>query len=397
MARICVVRQFYFPQDPRVRREVTALLEAGHEVDVLCLRRPGEPIRERRGPLRIRRIPVEHHRGGAAAYFLLYGAFLAAATALVGLLHLRRRYDVVQVNSIPDTLVFSALVPRLLGARVVLDLHECMPEFFMTKFGVDAGHRGVRLLGAAEQASIRFAHAALTCTDEQRQVFVARGARRPITVVLNASDEELFDPARYPAATRAPGDFTIVCHGTIELHYGQDTLVRAVALLKDAIPELRAEIYGEGTYREELSRLVEELGVSDRVRLSEGWVPYEELVPALASAAAGLVAMKRDPFRDLTHTNKMYDYIVLRTPTLMSRTRSVEAYFDEGSFAWFIADDPADLARAIRALHADRELGPRLARHAAQVAEPYRWRHQRRHYVDAIESVLPAPAATAVA
>lgn len=395
MARICVVRQFYFPQDPRVRREVAALLDAGHEVDVLCLRRPGEPIRERRGPLRIRRIPVQHRKGGAGAYLLLYGAFLAAATALVGLMHLRRRYDVVQVNTLPDTLVFSALVPKLLGARVVLDLHECMPEFFMTKFGVDEGHRAVRLLGVTEQASIRFAHAALTCTQEQRDTFVSRGAERPITVVLNASDEELFDPAQYPPSARAPGDFTIVCHGTIELHYGQDTLVRAIALLKDALPDLRAEIYGEGTFREELRRLIDELGVSDRVRLSEGWVTYEELVPALASAAAGLVAMKRDAFRDLTHTNKMYDYIVLRTPTLMSRTRSVEAYFDEDSFAWFAAGDAEDLARAIRAMHADRELGPRLARHAAEVAEPYRWHHQRRLYVDAVESLIAAPAPAA--
>ena len=49
----------------------------------------------------------------------------------------------------PDALVFAAAVPRLLGARVVLDLHECMPEFFSVKFGVPMEHPVVRLLVAA--------------------------------------------------------------------------------------------------------------------------------------------------------------------------------------------------------------------------------------------------------
>ena len=37
--------------------------------------------------------------------------------------------DVVQIHSLPDTHVFIGLVPKLLGAKVVLDLLETMPEF----------------------------------------------------------------------------------------------------------------------------------------------------------------------------------------------------------------------------------------------------------------------------
>ena len=54
---------------------------------------------------------------------------------MAAFLHLRRRYDVVQAHTIPDTVVFASIVPKLFGARVMLDLHECMPEFFSTKFG----------------------------------------------------------------------------------------------------------------------------------------------------------------------------------------------------------------------------------------------------------------------
>src|SRR3712207_5718329 len=152
MARVCVLRQGWFPLDPRVRREVDALLDAGHEVDVVCLRHADDPLRERDGRLRILRLPFPQSKGGALRYLLQYGLFFVLAAFFATALHLRRRYDVVQVNTLPDPLVFAALVPRLLGARVMLDLHECMPEFFATKFGTTLRHPLVRLVAAAEQA-----------------------------------------------------------------------------------------------------------------------------------------------------------------------------------------------------------------------------------------------------
>ena len=123
MARVCVVRQYYYPLDIRVRREVEALLAAGHEVDVVCLQGPEQPVSERDGRLRVRRLPLRHRRGGGAVgYVSRYGSFLLLAAAVVLALHLRRRYAVVQVHSLPDPLVAVGLLPRLLGARVLLDL-----------------------------------------------------------------------------------------------------------------------------------------------------------------------------------------------------------------------------------------------------------------------------------
>src|SRR5688572_7513453 len=189
--RVAVVRQGYLEIDPRVQREVHALLQAGHEVDVIALRDEGRPRIERRGGLTVRRLPLPRRRGGAVAYLADYALFFLAASTLLTFLHLRRRYDIVQVHSLPDPLVFAALVPKLTGARVILDLHECMPEFFGTKFGVGLDHPGVRAVAAAEQASIRFADAAITCTAQMREAFVERGAEpEKIGLVHNTAEED---------------------------------------------------------------------------------------------------------------------------------------------------------------------------------------------------------------
>ncbi len=376
LARICIIREGDYPWDPRVRNEVEALVAANHAVDVICLRRPGQPARE------------------WAQYLIQYALFLIAAGTLVSGRHLRRRYDLIQVNSMPDTLVFAALIPKLLGARVLFDLHECMPEFVASKFRVPLNHRAVRLVGFGEQASIRFADFAITPTAQQRDAFVGRGADpAKIAVIMNTHGLMHRAPAAstpLPCPLPNAGEettFLLVCHGTIEERYGLDTLVRATALLRHEIPELRVAIYGDGSYRPTIASLIERLGLSDRVFLSQGFVPFDELLAAIARAQAGVVAMKRDAFRDLTLCNKMFDFIGMGKAAIVSRTRSVEEYFGDSCFEMFTADDPQDLARAIRRLHADPSRRQALAGRARSVSDHYAWPGQRRAYQAIVDSL----------
>jgi glycosyltransferase involved in cell wall biosynthesis len=390
MARICVIRQGYYTLDPRVRREVQALTTAGHQVDVITLRRPGERGLDQEGDVTVHRVWLPGGRRGQFWYLVQYGLFFVIAAAMAAWLHLRRRFDLVQVNSMPDSLVFAAFIPRLLGARVLLDLQECMPEFYMVKFGTEAGHPLVRLVAWVEQAAIRFADAAITCTDQMAGALFSRGAARDkVAVIVNGSDEDIFDPTHAEAAPRAE-EFRLISHGTLEYRYGLDTIVRAVALLRDEIPGLRLDLIGEGTALEELRSLVQELGVEDRVFVPGHFVPMADLVQAIAAADAGVVAIRRDAFRDLTLCNKMFDFIAMRKPAIVSRTHSVDVYFGDSCFAMFTDGDAQDLARAIRDVHRDPDLRDRLIRQSTTTAEPYRWPAQRERYLQIVQALIEA-------
>jgi len=393
MAKICVIRQSVYPYDARLTREIKALLAAGHEVDLICLQWGDEPPREERAErLRVYRLPIRKRHGGKLRYLFEYAAFFIASALLVAALHLRHRYDVVQVNTLPDSLVFAAAIPRLLGARVLLDLHECMPEFFALKYGLSPAHRAIKLLAWWEQASIRFADAAVTCTEPMRERFLERGAApEKIGVVLNSFDDERFNLRRRSGAQRADGNFVLVCHGTIDYMYGLDLVVRAVAALRDRIPGLELRIYGDGPGRAEVQSLARELDVAKNVRFSPGWLPLDELLPRILEADAGVVAIRRDGCFDLTHSNKMYDLIALRKPIVMSRTRAVEAYFDEDCFQLFESGSEHDLARAIYELYAHPDIGRRIVARAARVGEPYRWVHQAKAYLAIMDRLVPGP------
>ena len=389
MSRVCVIRQFYFPDDPRVRNQVRALAAEGHDVDVICLRRSGQPRFEQAGRVTIRRLPLSHQRGGKLRYLAAYSAFFALAALWTTALHLRRGYGVIVTHSLPDTLVFTTIVPKLMGAKIVLDLHECMPEFFATKFGVTERHPAVKVIAWLEQASIRMSDFAITCNEPMRRVFLDRGADPyRIGVVMNSADETIFRAGAVVAAQgREPGRFTIVSHGTIEDRYGLDTAVRAIALLRDEIPGLRLQIFGEGPQELELRLLARRLGVEDRIWFG-GYVPRDDLLRAIEAADAGLVATKRDAFRDLTHCLKMFEFVSMQKPVICSRIPAVEACFDEESFLYFAAGDERDLARAIKRLQSEPDMSERLVVRATIANEPFRWRRQREIYLSLMKPML---------
>jgi glycosyltransferase involved in cell wall biosynthesis len=205
---------------------------------------------------------------------------------------------------------------------------------------------------------------------------------------MDGSDETVFDPTRFPQRERSADKFVLVSHGTIEPQYGLDTAIRAVSLLASAMPSLELQIIGNGSQLPELQTLASELGVSDRVVFSRGFVPIDELVASLATADVGVVAMKQDRFRDLTLAGKMFDYIAMGIPMVVSATRSVAETFPAGCFESFASDDPSDLARAIKRLHQDPQIAMSFAKRVRESAAPYSWPVQRRRYLDAVGTLL---------
>jgi glycosyltransferase involved in cell wall biosynthesis len=374
-----------------VARELSELIAAGHELDVICLQDVGQPILEKGEGTRYWRVPLRHSQGRAAArYVLEYATFFVVTTILLCILQIFRRYRLVQVNSLPDILVLAAVVPRVLGARILLDLQECMPEFLATKFGLHPGHPAVRALERMEQLSIRFAHHVITPTESMRRTFIARGADPgKITVIMDGSDDRVF--ATPPDLLERPNDsngFTLVTHGTLEEHYGLDTVVTAIVHLRGEIPGIRLQVYGTGSYLPTLRRLTGDLGAEDLVSFSNGFVPFPELVRGIAGADVGVIALRRDPFRDVALPGKIFDFILLHKPVISSRTSSVEEIFGPECVELFESGDALDLARAIRTLYLDPGRRERMTRLAEAKAEPLQWSRQRLLYRGVLDQLL---------
>ncbi|HEY1918971.1 MAG TPA: glycosyltransferase family 4 protein [Streptosporangiaceae bacterium] len=371
-----------------VQREAEALAGAGFDVDVICMRYPGRPARDVVNGVSIISLPLWWHRGGRLRYVADYGLFFVLAAGTLALRHIRRPYTVVQVNSMPDFLVFAAAVPKLLGSSVVAYLHEPMPELAETLYGPG---RTSRSLARVEQAALRFADHSVTVTDQLKRRYVERGARADrISVVLNCPDPPtLLAGWTPPEQARGPGSaagFVAVCHGTIEDRYGQDTIIEAAALLRDELPDLRIVLTGRGSMTDEMIRDIARRGLDTSVTF-EGWVSRERLNDILACADVGIVAQKASPYSHLVHTNKMVDYWIFGLPVIASRLRAVSEAYGEQVIEYYEPGDAAALAAAIRRLHDDPGRRAELARNGRIAEADNGWGSQRAVYLGVFDAL----------
>ena len=110
MKSICLVVQSYYHIDPRVRRKAEALVAAGYSVDVLALRAPdGERCYTLNG-VDVRTISLGKKRGSLARYIFEYVAFFLWTFVRVPLQMRKRRYAVIDVNTLPDFLIFAPVI-----------------------------------------------------------------------------------------------------------------------------------------------------------------------------------------------------------------------------------------------------------------------------------------------
>jgi glycosyltransferase involved in cell wall biosynthesis len=118
-------------------------------------------------------------------------------------------------------------------------------------------------------------------------------------------------------------------------------------------------------------------------------------VAAIARADAGVVALRRDRFRDVSLAGKMFDYIAMGKPVVSSRTRSVEETFGPSSVELFESGDAADLARALRRLYRSPQRRTELAARAREVAAAYQWSRQREIYRGVVDGLITSRAGRA--
>ncbi|MGZ4383669.1 MAG: glycosyltransferase family 4 protein [Gaiellaceae bacterium] len=384
-----VVHARYPRAETRVERQAHAAREAGFEVDVVCVGGPEEPARECGDDgVRIFRLPVGRTRGASALTAVReYLGFTLLASRRVAGLHRQSRYGVIQIHNPPDFLVLAGLVPRLRGARLVLDIHDFAPELFALRFAGRRWSRSAeRLLWRIERLATRMVDAVVTVHEPYRRLLVDRGVPpERITVVLNSPEERLL-PSPHPADVSEGA--RIVYHGTLTEHYGLATLIDAAPRILDRLPQACIEIYGEGDALEQLRAQARRLGVEERVRFSGEFLPNDEVLQRVRGASVGVVANLAVARNQAAVPTKLFEYAAMEIPVACSDLQAVHEYFDDSELAFFPAGDPDALADAVIRLVEDADAAAAQAARARGRYESYRWGVAARGYVALLDSLV---------
>lgn len=378
--------------DGRVLRHAGALGDAGHEVILLGVIGPNDeavPLPEfhRFGGGRVRAYRLDRRRTGLLprATWLLSAARRHLAGRLVALLGPQAplaelmvapcavelallgawfQPDLYHANDL-DTLVPAAWAAQLQRRPYIYDAHELYPEESPLLGPVERQARR-----RVEQKLAGAAKAVITVNDLLADELARRYAVARPVVVRNVPSLVALPPRPVAAPDAA---LRLLLHGSwVGLEQpGVDAALQAVAQL----PQVRLTLRGGVRSPSALQRRLIELGISERVMLKPRLPGADALVQAAITEQhdVGLSVHLPDCLsRRLATSSKVFEYLMAGLIVVAADQEGSRHILDESCAEFFRPGDPADLARVLAGLAADR---PRL-RQAQQMAR----RHAEREF-----------------
>jgi glycosyltransferase involved in cell wall biosynthesis len=347
--RICLVYDCLYPHtvggaERWFRNLSQRLAEEGHEVTYLTLRQwdageepdvPGVRVVSV-GPR------MELYTGGRRRILppLVFGLGV-----LAHLLRHGRRYDVVHTISFPYfSLLAAGLVRPLAGFRLVVDWFEVWTrEYWREYLGPLGGRVGLRV----QTLCVRVPQRAFCFSRLHARRLHEEGFCGEVAIL-----EGLFEGA--PAEAPRPAERVVVFAGRHIPEKNPVAVVHAVAKARETIPDLRAEIYGDGPERPKVLAAIAELGLEGVVE-APGFVDGAVVEDALGRALCLVLPSRREGYGLV-----VLETISRGTPVVLVQGEDNAAveFVVEGENG-FVAPGagPGDLAPAILSAYG---LGPKL-------------------------------------
>ncbi|MBS1841108.1 MAG: glycosyltransferase family 4 protein [Acidobacteria bacterium] len=379
--RVAMVTFSAYPFDPRPRRAIDALISEGASVDLICLGGDGQASHETLPGITVTRIPLKHIRRGKWNYAFRYSAFIFISMALFALRTTRKRYDLVHVHNMPDVLVASSIIPKWFGAKVVLDLHDPMPELMTTIFNAAPDGGSVKLLKRLEKWSIARAHLVVTVNLACKHIFSRRSCGpEKIAVVMNSPDTRIFPykPVDETVSADKNGKpFVIMYHGSLVERNGLEVAIDALAQIQKSEPNAILHVFGGRTeFLDRMMNKVRELGLENRVTYF-GPKNLEHLYSEIDKCDIGVIPNHRNPFTDINTPTRIFEYLARGKAVIAPSTSGIVDYFSADSLIFFEAGDANDLAKQIEFAAGNPEKALEIARRGQLIYKEHTWEMER--------------------
>lgn len=196
------------------------------------------------------------------------------------------RYDVVHTASFPFfSLLAAAAVRRRGGYRLVVDWHELWTRAYWQEYlGPLAGWAGWRV----QRLCLRVPQDAFCFSRLVERRLRAEGVRGEVTVL-----EGQFEGAAL--AIPLPAEPVVVFAGRHVPEKNPVAVVHAVAKAREGIPELRAQIFGDGPERPRVLAAIAQHGL-EKIVEAPGFVDGARVEEAIARALCLLLPSRREGY-----------------------------------------------------------------------------------------------------
>lgn len=372
--KICCVSFWSYPINPRMRRELGVYVKEGYDVDIICPALPKEHVYKDEPGISVYRTLIQRKRGGIKRYIFEYLAFCLLAFFYVSIFYVRRRYKVMHVFCMPEMLVFSALIPKLFGSKIVMDIQDPTREVFIAKFGLSHPFI-IWVIEVVEKITCRLANVILIPNTGFLKIYRQRKiATDKFEIIMNSADEGVFKPLDYKG--NDDGHYVLAFYGQITERSGIGFAVRSLQNLAGRIPGIQLKIVGEGEDWDKIEALIDSLGVGPSVQAEKRYLVGQKLMNFIADADVCIVPNPRNPLTEINFPTRVFESVIMGIPVVAARFGGIEDYLRENSIVFYEPENEDDFVETIVTLHGDPDARWRMIQSAREDLEEHRWENE---------------------
>ncbi len=398
--RICMLTHSVYARDVRIRRYAEYLSDEGHSVDIICMASESNELQSTVPAIRVYPIPMKRNRKEGIRLAINWLISLFYMFLYVSALDLKKKYDLVHVHNMPDFLIFAALIPKLRGTPILLNVHDPMPEIAQSKLGLSPDHFLIRVQNIIEKVCAWFADIIITASPAFKTILVMRGVpENKIYVIMNAADPRFFSlPGPPKRDRRNHRSFTLLYVGTVARRYGLEVALKALPKLRREIPEIRLEVYpkirNEGKALDECIELAIELDVNDIFIVNDP-APLELMPTIMREADIGIYPAFKDCHMDIALSLKIPEMIGVGLPIVASRLSVLEELYGEEAIAFVDPGSVDSFADKIMELYRNPDALNSLSKHAVAKSQVLTWDSQYSIYLGILRKIFGRPVSRA--
>ncbi|MDD4496918.1 MAG: glycosyltransferase family 4 protein [Methanosarcinaceae archaeon] len=375
--KICMILpDHYYPPDIRVENEAKSLLEAGHEVHLVCPNRVGGLNDEIVEGVQVHRLPQvpEKYRNHEFLWnvpFPFNPIWIKKIKEIVR----KHKIEIFHVHDLP-LVTLCIVLGKMFKIPVIFDMHENWPVA-MKFWGYGKFYLPAKIL---ERFSIRYADHVIVVVDEQKERLMKLGVPyERISVIMNTVNLEMFNEERVipelvsELKSKYADDFIVSYIGGFGEHRGIETLIEAMPDVVRQVPNVRLLLVGDGKIREKLENLSKKLNVQNHV-IYTGWVDVEKVPTYISESDVCVIPHLVNEHIETTIPHKLFQYMAMEKPIISTDARPLKRIIESEKCGLVIpSGDVAAMAEAIIKL-SNKELADLYSKNGKNAAlEIYNW------------------------
>lgn len=356
--KVCILTTVHHPFDTRIfHKQAKSLVEAGYDVTLIAQHDIDEVIEG----VKIVALPKPKNR-----LQRMFGLTLRALR-----LALKQRSNIYHFHD-PELIPIGILL-RLLGKRVIYDVHEDVPQQILSKEWIAKPFRSIiaKAVQGIEYLGAKVFAAVVPATPKIGERFY--NLNNHTVVVQNFPLLKELKVEGRPFTER-PKAVTYV-GGITELR-GIYEMVKAMGLLT---VECDAQLILGGTFTpSELQEKVKSLPGWNRVDY-RGWLNRKQVAEVLANVRIGLVLIHPEPRYEVSYPVKMFEYMSAGVPVIASNFPLWKEIVEGNNCGLTVNPlDPQEIAGAIKYLLDRPELCEEMGKNGRRaVEEKYNWEREK--------------------